>query len=183
MPPMVSGVLKTDTSGAFRAWRDLRGHGKGYGRKLKYARRVASNESLQGLVAIVDTDRTKPRFRLREMGKARDDERAAGHELPIAVGEAKPHAEAWLLDDAQAVRSALSLGEEADVPSVRNLRDAKGALESLLRESPRREDAPRTVWADIAGKLDLKRCAQAKQTGFAAFAKDIKEELGSVAEV
>ncbi len=182
MPPMVGGILNREAETNFLPWRKLHTRGKGYGPKLKYARRRASDHGLQGLVAIVDTDRTDRRARLRSMREAREDERAAGHDLPIAVGEATPHTEAWLLDDAQAVRSALSLGEEADVPSVRNLRDAKGALESLLRESPRREDAPRTVWADIASEMDLGRCGQANRTGFAAFAKDIEDELGSLAE-
>jgi len=68
------------------------------------------------------------------------------------------------------------------VPSVRNLTDAKGALEALLQASPR-QDEPKIVWADLAEELDPKRCAQAKQTGFAAFVKDVKTELRSVPEV
>ncbi len=195
LPPIVGGILEKETAGEFRSWKSLRLHDrrgrtrkgssskiKGYGRKLKYARRIAEDGDLAGLVAIVDSDRAPPGSRLRELRKARKDERAAGYDLPIAVGEAKPHTEAWLLDDAQAVRSVLSLGEEVAVPSVRNLGDAKGALEALLQASPR-QDEPKIVWADLAKELDPKGCAQAKQTGFAAFVKDVKTELRSVPEV
>lgn len=182
LPPIVRGILETETTGEFWPWKRLRLHSRGYGRKLKAARLKASNQGLQGVVAVVDTDRTDRRSRLREMREAREDERTAGHELPIAVGEATPHTEAWLLDDAQAVRSALTLGEAVAVPPVRNLRDAKGALEALLQASPRRDDAPKIVWADIAKGLNLERCPHAKRTGFAAFAEDVKDELGPVAQ-
>ena len=194
LSPIVGGILQTQTTGTFRSWKSLRLHGtgrrkqkgpsskiKGYRRKLRYARGIAAGEGLVGVVAIVDADRAPPGSRLRKLRKARKDERAAGYDLPIAVGEAKPHTEAWLLDDAQAVRSALTLGEAVAVPPVRNLGDAKGALEALL-EASSRGDEPKIVWADIAAELVLDRCPHAKRTGFAAFAEDVKDELGPVAQ-
>lgn len=194
LPPIVGVILEEETTGEFRSWKSLRLHGragskgkgpsaknKGYRRKLRYARGIAEGEGMAGVVAVVDADRAPPGARIRELRRARREELAAGYDLPIAAGVAKPHTEAWLLDDARAVRSALSLGEEVKVPSVKNLSDPKGALEALLKASSR-GDEPKIVWADIAGRLDLKRCANAKQTGFAAFAKDVKEELGPVAK-
>ena len=56
------------------------------------------------LVATVDSDNTEGR--LAELRAARDEEQRKAH-LPVAVGEAHPHGEAWLLDERATLESAL----------------------------------------------------------------------------
>ena len=88
-----------------------------------------------------------------------------------------PHVEAWLIDDAVAVREGLSLEPDAEVPNVRRCRYPKDTLEELHSSSPRADDSSQDVWGDIARGLDRARCAHGAETGLEAFAEDLIAEM------
>ena len=165
VPPLVRTILQIDFSTLFQPWARLhaaerRGRPgrrlRGYGRKLLYAIRAA---------------------------RAADRQQAPS--LPTALGEAKPHAEAWLLDDPAAVREALELPGNAPIPSVRQSRHPKDTLHGLWERSPRRKAGPEereiAVLQDIARRVDSTRCAHRRQTGFQAFVTEVRHELGGLA--
>lgn len=186
VPPLVRGILKADFTAEPSPWPRLhRGekkapgyHLKGYGLKLYYLLRSARSSGADGVVATVDADKATRRQRLNEMRKAREADRAVRPPLPAALGEARPHSEAWLLDDPAAVREGLGLSRDAQVPNVRDCSYPKHILEELHRGSPRHDDAPLAVWPDIAAQVEPERCAHKEETGFEAFAQDVQEELG-----
>ena len=70
------------------------------------------------------------------------------------------------------------MGDEVAIPTVADVESPKSALDTLIDASPRQGDPRKDVLSDIARHVDPKRCAHAKQTGFASFAKDVKTELG-----
>jgi len=98
--------------------------------------------------------------------------------LPTALGCANPHAEAWLLDDPVAVRDALELDADTIVPSFRKTKSPKGALAGLISQSRKADVSIRRILAEIAQRLDPVRCAHKDEAGFAAFAADVREEIG-----
>lgn len=160
---------------AERSWHGLTLAGGGYARKLAFAARQALDARADGLVAVVDQDRAEPRARLRELERGREQARARVA-TPVAIGEARPHGEAWLLDDAVAVRLALELPPAAAIPTVRD-GQAKPALDELIDASPRAGERPVDLLAEIARALDPGRCAHAKETGLADFVDDVRREL------
>lgn len=133
------------------------------------------------MVATVDQDRAPARERLGELvkGRAEARERPDLVAFPAAVGEARPHGEAWLLDDPVAVRDGLYLPGQVQVPAVSKVKDPKSALADLdaLVDHPPGE-APIDRLARIARALDPTRCRHAKDTGFADFVADLRSELG-----
>ncbi len=101
--------------------------------------------------------------------------------MPTALGQAIPHGEAWLLDDAEAVKKVLGLAAMEKVPGVKNKRGAKALLEEMLARSPRKGERPTEVWRELAGTIREKRCRAPRATGFAAFAADLRREFSSLA--
>jgi len=193
VPPLVRTILQIDFSTLFQPWARLhaaerRGRPgrrlRGYGRKLLYAIRAARVAQADGLVATVDRDKA-PGGRLGRLREARAADRQQAPSLPTALGEAKPHAEAWLLDDPVAVREALELPGNAPIPSVRQSRHPKDTLHRLWERSPRIEagrDEPEIgVLRDIARRVDSTRCAHGRETGFQAFVTEVRRELGGLA--
>ena len=173
VPPLVEGILGCEVERSFRSWKGIRVH-RGYGSKLRFAARVAE-QGHDGLVATVDQDREKAGRRLRVLAKARETERGSST-FPMAIGEARPHLEAWLLDDDIAVREALGLPGQAKIPSPRNVHP-KETLLRLLNENPRSGEQPVAVWRDLARAMEVGRCRRAKSTGLKAFAADVEAEL------
>ena len=148
-----------------------------------YAVRVALDHGLNGVVATVDRDKEKPRSRLAKLKKGRDFDREKGLSFPTALGEANPHSEAWLLDDFVAVRKALGLPKEVKIPTVSKTDDPKKALNKLMDQSPREmasEHRRLQLLGAIAANVTPNRCAHAKKTGFDAFTKDVRQELGEI---
>jgi hypothetical protein len=94
------------------------------------------------------------------------------------LGEAIPHLEAWLIDDAAAVRDALQLSSDATIPNVAKAKDPKLALNGLIDASPSSRDLL-SVLREIAYRVQGGRCAHAKETGFAAFIDDVQSEFRS----
>ena len=182
----VPAIVKRLLAIAFRPtcarWARLHRAGRGYGRKLLYSLRQARDRKADGVVATVDADSEKKGRRLRVLRDARESDRSRFPAFPTAIGEAVPHGESWLLDDPVAVRKAMNLPADAEIPTVQHSSDPKETLHQLLRNSPRAEERPLQVWADIAGQLDASRCRHRKATGFQGFVADVRRELGSFAK-
>ncbi len=181
VPRLVERLLSRAVAGDFVSWSRLhqRGIGRGYERKLRYAVLQGRSRGMNGVVATVDSDRAQRGERLQELRDARESDRTAAVPLPVAVGEAVPHLEAWLLDDPHAVRTALRLAANATIPSVRHAKTHKGALQQLIRQSDC-DEGVLVILAAIAKQLDPQRCRNAKHTGFEEFADDVQSELGNV---
>ena len=88
--------------------------------------------------------------------------------------------EAWLLDDCVAVREALGLPESVNIPAVGRTVDPKATLDDLISGSSIDSDYVSAL-RDIARAVDVSRCKRAKNTGLAAFAEEVKSELGPLA--
>lgn len=183
IPRFVENVLKTSVDHAFHRWARLhtRGSGKGYARKVKYAVRQARTERRDGLVAVVDRDRSTRGERFGEMRRAREEDRTSLPPYPTALGEAIPHGEAWLLDDRDAVRAVLQLENDVVIPTTKKTKNPKRKLEALVEQSSR-DDDPSAIFAEIAQALDLSRCVHAKETGFQAFVDDLRDEIGPLTD-
>ncbi|MCW8141553.1 MAG: hypothetical protein KIT58_21835, partial [Planctomycetota bacterium] len=183
LPPLVSTILGAEVQAvASRAWSSvvLR-RGGGYDRKLRFVLREALDQGARGVVATVDRDRAPRRSRLADLVAGRDaerqDPRSPVAQLPTALGEADPHAEAWLLDDPKAVRAALGLDGRAEVPNVRRS-SPKDALDALFAGS---DERPLDLLAAVAREVDPGRCAHARETGLEAFCAEVRRELGPLA--
>jgi len=176
-PPLVEVLTGSEVEATTRAWARLN-VGKGYERKLRFAIRQARDEGLEGVVATVDQDKSSGQERLRELKAGRTTDREIAPPLPAALGCANPHAEAWLLDDVVAVRAVLKLDTDTVIPSLRKTKSPKDTLTGLITQSRRADVSVRQVLAEIAQGLDPARCAHKDETGFAAFAQDVDEEIG-----
>jgi hypothetical protein len=186
LPPLVKRIMDCEFTHESTPWPRLhRGQKKipsyslkGYGLRLAYLYRSARSRGADGLVACIDADKNRRRQRLRQIKQAREADRSLFAPLPTALGEAKPHSEAWLLDDPVAVREGLGLSKDHVVPNALNTTSPKTMLEELHAASERRNQRPLDVWPAIAANLDVSRCAHSKQTGFAPFVEELRAELG-----
>jgi hypothetical protein len=186
LPPVVKSILKADFIPEATRWPRLHrrekkvpGYSvKGYGLKLLYVLDSARAANADGVVACVDADKETRRERLKQMKVARQADRSERAGLPAALGEARPHNEAWLLDDPVAVREGLRLPQEHAVPNVAKCGSPKAMLEALHQESERTGERPIAVWAHIAARVDPARCAHRKKTGLQALVAEVQAELG-----
>lgn len=180
IPFLVEGILDSPVEAETRQWARLHSiAGRGYDRKMLFSLRQARNLSVCGLVATVDRDRDKPHRRLDQLKKGLEADRESHTSIPTALGEAVPHGEAWLLDDSVAVRDVLGLPAGVKIPAVGRV-DPKATLNDLISHSSFASDHV-TALRDIARAVDVSRCKRAKKTGLAAFAKEVKSELGPLA--
>ncbi len=177
LPPIVSTILGKTVRPESRNWARLHAAGRGYDRKLLFAFAVARADDLVAVVATVDSDKTG-RDRLAEMHAARAKDRAKKPALPTALGCAEPHAEAWLLDDPTAIRTALDLPPAHALPSVRQSNNPKAVLDEAM--SATGTSRYLDLIALIAGALVPTRCGHKKDTGFDAFEQDVTAELGNL---
>jgi hypothetical protein len=177
IPRLVESILGFDFRIEFRAWKQLRLN-RGYNRKLQYALFQARDMGVEGVVATLDCDRERPRERLNQLRSAREDDRKKLSSIPIptALGEARPHLEAWLLDDPKAVRDVLHFPNEKSIPNVARV-NPKTELNALIGDCDR-TDRPLTLLAEIAGCIDISRCNHSADTGLAEFVQDVRDELG-----
>lgn len=186
LPALVKRILNADFTHEATSWprlhhgaKKLRGYSlKGYGLRLLYVLHSARMARADAVVACVDADKERRRQRLKQMKTARDADRSQNPPFPAALGEAKPHSEAWLLDDAAAVREVLRLPSDAEVPNVQRRSSPKAALEDLHERSERKDERPLSVWPEIAARVDTSRCTHKKRTGFEAFVREVESELG-----
>lgn len=150
---------------------------KGYARKLRFAQLQAEDRRCAGLVATVDRDKTPAKSRLKILKDARNESRAAGQTIPIALGEANPHGEAWLTADPTAVRDALGLSSEMVLSTGLSPKDE---LTRLWREraSAVRHFSATDALAEISKRVDVKVVATVSDSGFDEFADEVCEEIG-----
>ena len=177
VPRLAEQALERDIREDCENWARLHGV-SGYDRKLRYAVRQAKSRGRAGVVATLDRDKSKKGSRLSALTTARDLDKQQEAAFPIAVGEAVPYGEAWLLSDDVAVREALGLDSSAEIPwpDAKNT-SPKEALHELLASSPAPDRRPLEVWADIARMTSFDRCRKAKETGLHAFVEDLRREF------
>jgi len=117
--------------------------------KVRFAKRQARLGRSAGAAFVVDSEGDL-RERLEELNAGR---RMEPGEFPMAVGVAHPCIEAWLLADANALRRALELPANPDVPE---------SPEDLPAPRQDRRNNPKTVLARIAGSRHQDLDADAK---------------------
>jgi hypothetical protein len=178
VPPLVGRILGLSIRPQNKSWARLRqkGNAKGYERQLLFAIRQAQDAHTAALVAVVDRDKATRREKLKELISAR--EQTTGY--PVALGQAEPHGEAWLLDDPVAIRRGLGLKGDSEIPNIRNVESPKDTIEEL-RKGSEFSDAPiLQVLEAIINHVDSNRFLHAKETGYEAFEKDVRHQLKSV---
>jgi len=178
VPAIVQAILGRPVSFNTRPWKSIRAGG--YERKVQFALRLVSDGDSNALVATVDADRARPRERLGKLRAGRSAHREKQPPIPCALGEARPHGEAWLLDDPIAVCDALDIPRESDIPTVRQAKDCKKALHELIQNSRAADKVELDVLAGIAEQLSPDRCQHAGETGFRDFVEDVRSELGDL---
>jgi hypothetical protein len=156
-------------------------HGGGLKKKIRFAVLDAETSGARGTVMTLDRDRSPAGHKIKALIDCRIKLRQEFPPFRIAFGCAAPHGEAWLLADQTAVRIVLRLESSTSVPSAKSA-SPKESLESLLRNSVRAGERPLGIWAEIAIALDPARCAYQKETGFRAFVKDLKSEIGPLVD-
>ena len=176
VPHLVERLLNIAVRPDCRPWARLNDAGRGYGRKLRYAVRQAKSIKAHGVVLTVDTDKDRRREKLRALREGRDEELASSPPFPTVLGEATPHAEAWLQDDRVAVARALGVKAE-DVPNIAKTPSPKDALEALRKQGVLADAHIMDVLRAIARQVDPSRCEHAKHTGFHGFCEEVRREL------
>ena len=181
VPPIARNAVNIGPENPFHIWKDLRVNKgdqalRGYESKLSFAMRLAVDSGLHGVVATVDTDKDKRGDKLRRLRNGRVEQRNNGITTPAALGEATPHAEAWLIDDSTAVRSVLRVPEDRELPVVTAVLSPKEALDELIAVSSVSHLPQEELLQTIAAAIDPKRCEKAKATGLRAFIKDLRDE-------
>lgn len=174
VPRLIERILEEEIRNDWLPWARL--HRGNYRRKVLFATRQARDAKADGLVAIVDADKTKNHERLKEMKKAREDDRQSLPPFPTALGEAIPHGESWLIDDPVAVRQALKLTIE--VPNYRDCNYPKDDLQKLIQASIRAGEELLDLLEDIARQVDGSRCVHDKESGFHGFREEVVAEIG-----
>ena len=175
LPSLIRMILGRELRATTRNWREL--HllgGNGYAKKLQYLAKECNHAGLDGVVAVVDRDKDAKSRRIQDLRRGREESLSRP---PIAIGQADPHGEAWLLDDPVAVARTLRLDSSTPVPSVSKSKSPKDELNALHAISPRATERRGEVLGEIAAAVQLKRCTHAKSSGLAAFADDLRAEF------
>jgi hypothetical protein len=180
-PHLVTLITGAQVDPTTKPWARLHDAGRGYDRKLLFAIAQARQGGLDGVVATVDRDTSPPKDRLRDLQAGRTRDREKHPSLPTALGVADPHAEAWLLDDPVAVRTALRLPADVLIPTVRQVQSPKSEIGRLHRTSPRSDESIRAMLIEIAQTFSIDRCQHGHDTGFSHFVKDVRDEIGPLA--
>lgn len=182
IPEIVRRILNSGVEVAFREWKQIPlTRGGGYKRRLQFVLLQARDQELDGVVATVDSDRDKPKHRLSTLRAAREQDRQSLRvsPIPVALGEAVPHLEAWLLDDPKAIRTVLKFSGNRHVANVLQS-DPKASLNELICESERTDELL-IILKEIAVAVDVSRCSHAGDTGLDEFVQDLRIELGPTA--
>lgn len=180
LPNLVCRILEANVDTEYNDWHDIRylkGKGSIYARKLKYLTRRARADDFVALAIVVDTDKSQRKDKLRELREGREDDRQQNPPFPTAVGEANPHFDVWLLDDAVAVRDALGLAGDCQIPNAIKIDNPKAALTELINQSEIEFEHVSDALAEIAQRLTVNRCVHHKETGFGDFEQDVRDEI------
>ena len=190
LPPLVAAGLGRAIRHRFQDWHyvTIKGGrrmatgsrmqgGKTVRRKLLFLIETVLADGFDGLVVVTDRDTTDPRKQLREMIEWRAAARVEPeyHAVPVALGEANRHVEAWLLDDAQAVQTVCGLGAEFKIPAA-DCREPKEGLDPLLFAAG---FGVENGLAALAAGVVPDRCRRAGTTGFKQFLDDLRAELSA----
>ncbi len=181
LPVLVCRILNKETETRYDDWHRVRVYrqkGTIYARKLKYLTRRARADGFAGLAIVVDADKAPPRQKLRALRHGRDEERQNNPPFPTALGEATPHFDVWLLDDAVAIREALRLAPGFPVPSAAKADYPKDTLSELIERSDVASLSVSDALGEIARHLVPERCVHGHETGFDTFAEDVGHEIG-----
>lgn len=186
LPALLENLLGQELDCTYEDWRQQRRHGRrqgigpgrGFHRKVAEALLKVRRLGFDGLVAVLDRDTAPGGDRLRQArrGLAEDRARPERVVVPVALGEAAPHFEAWLLDDGNAVKLCLNIAATETIPRVDKCRSPKLEFERLIADQGLDRDPLKTK---VAWSLQVVRCRREKQTGFAAFRLELEQEYGS----
>lgn len=179
VPHIVVHVTGRKFTRKYMSWKDITLHGRGFDKKLKVSLAAARNEDYDGVVATVDRDKDRKKDRLRRLQQVRAVDRTnpTNIPMPVALGEADPHLESWLLDDNLAVKTVLQIQSTKSIPTIPH-KDPKGALNKLIIESLRQEKA-NDLLGEIASILEPSRCRHSSTTGLKQFVDDVRREFPS----
>lgn len=183
LPILVCKILDAELETRYDDWHQVRvrkQRGTIYARKLKYLTRRAQADGFAALAVVVDRDKSPARQKLRELRTGRDEDRQNQPPFPTAVGEASPHFDVWLLDDAVAIRDALELPADVPIPNAPKSDYPKDSLSELIERSAIDFADVSDALGEIARRLSTSRCAHRKVTGFAAFEKEVLDEIKPV---
>ncbi|MGL4554655.1 MAG: hypothetical protein ACRC33_26110 [Gemmataceae bacterium] len=173
LPALLERLLGVKVAARFTAWAEIEIQGKGFEKKLLYAVRRAISAKVRLLVATVDTDKDARNDKLGRLRAAAEKDGQCGSLVHVAFGEATPHSEAWLLDDAVAVRTGLGLAGDHPVPVVTKTKYPKDAIEELRDASPHAEAPILDVLSRIAQLVEHGRCVHSRDTGFDQFTREL----------
>jgi hypothetical protein len=179
VPRFVENILGVKVEVETTQWAVLRQKGdkRGYHRQLRFAIVQAQDAQAVALVAVVDRDKAGRQERMKELKSARDIQLI----FPVALGQAEPHGEAWLLDDPVAVKRGLKLPGSLEIPTVKKVNSPKEEIEQLRKGSDLSEAPIMEVLRAIMLHIDHTRFIHPDLTGFEAFEKDVRHHLKSVA--
>lgn len=178
VPIIVRRITGREFVPEFQSWREIRGHrNKGFVRKLGLAVFRARAKGSLGLITTLDSDKHQTnRLDALKTGREMCRRDYSTDPFPVAIGEAVPELEAWLIDDSNAVKQALELDPEARIPSPISCKDVKKALEELISNSPLGLGHADCL-KSIAETLEFGRCRNPKKTGLEFFVQDVKTEF------
>ncbi len=186
-PALVERLLERSIESDFTFWKGLRTHvhklNPGldiYGKRLLGVILHAVASGLDGVAVTRDYD-TGGGDRLKNLRDARRRARDWARDLPVAIGIPRPNFDAWLLDDAVAVRAGLGFPTAHPVPDSKAVSDPKAAIKQLYHASPVGETMDEsTARGRIASEIDLARCNHRKDNGLLEFAEELRAEFGSI---
>ena len=160
-----SGVeLRVETDRvSSRAVRTHAGKGKGFFKRAVRWTLEASRRGYDALVLLIDEDRMNDRVRQLD-----DAQLCELVKLPRAIGLAIHTFDAWMLADETALASVLRCPVERQ-PDPESVRNAKERCRSLLEASGSPYSQSR-LYADAAGKVDLRKLKERCPRGFKPFA-------------
>ncbi len=166
----------------FHAWSSLHlhfpgevGRNAGLPKKVEFLARNAADFGAVAVVVVVDGD-DWPAERRSALRRGRDLAHERGAHVPIALGVAVPHGEAWLVGDRSAVLDAL--GDSAEEPAPWPDGDPKQQIEALLARGAADGPSRLEMHGRVAETADLRRIETASSNGFAEFRSDVRQNLG-----
>lgn len=86
----------------------------------------------------------------------------------------------WLLDDEKAIRDALQLTSDHNIPNVAKTKDPKEMLSAIIADAPAEFADVSAALGAIAEQLNPQRCVHRKATGLATFIEDVDGEVRPV---
>ena len=182
LPPLIGTILGRPVEPLFRDWHYV-GFGDGVRlqglksarRKLGFLLAAVVTDGHDGLVVVTDRDTDGRRDKLRELQGWRDRVRTDPDffSVPIGLGEANRHVEAWLLDDWQAMQQVCGLPADAAIPGA-DCREPKAELDALIYGAGFTLESG---LAAVAIAVAPDRCRRPQTTGLKQFADDLRSEF------